>query len=117
MALAARSAGIAAGYRYIERYDRPHTLFYLAPPYWETEGYGVDFPFSEYERMAALMARIKGKAILSINDHPDIRKAFAQFQMDTTGIAYTVGGGGKAVERQELIIDSWDKQADPVGLF
>jgi DNA adenine methylase len=60
---------------------------------------------------------MKGKAILSINDHPDIRKAFAKFQMDTTGIAYTGDGGGKAVERQELVIYSWDKQADPVGLF
>lgn len=27
----------------IDRYDRVHTLFYLDPPYWETEGYGVPF--------------------------------------------------------------------------
>ncbi|CAI8937495.1 hypothetical protein EMIT0158MI4_30249 [Burkholderia ambifaria] len=27
-------------------------LFYLDPPYYETEGYGVAFPFSEYEKMA-----------------------------------------------------------------
>lgn len=27
----------------IRRYDRPHTLFYCDPPYWGTEGYGVDF--------------------------------------------------------------------------
>lgn len=101
----------------MERYDRAHTLFYLDPPYWQTEGYGVDFPLSEYERMADLMARLKGKAILSLNDHPDIRRVFARFEMETTGISYTVGGGGKAVERQELIIYSWDKQADPVGLF
>ncbi|MBV5350605.1 DNA adenine methylase, partial [bacterium] len=61
--------------------------------------------------------RIKGKAILSINDHPEIRRVFARFQMDTTDIAYTVGGGGRAVDRKELIIYSWDKAADPVGLF
>lgn len=77
----------------------------------------MDFPLPEYERMADLMSRIKGKAILSLNDHPDIRRVFARFQMDVTGINYTVGGGGKAVERQEVIIYSWDKQADPVGLF
>lgn len=101
----------------MERYDRPHTLFYLDPPYWETAGYGVEFPLGEYEKMAELMARVKGKAILSLNDHPDIRRIFGRFQMDSTGINYMVGGGGKAVERQELIIYSWDKQADPVGLF
>lgn len=101
----------------MERYDHPHTLFYLDPPYWETAGYGVDFPLAEYEKMAELMARIKGKAILSLNDHPDIRRIFGRFQMDSTGINYMVGGGGKAVERQELIIYSWDKLGDPVGLF
>jgi DNA adenine methylase len=101
----------------IERYDRPHTLFYLDPPYLETEGYGVDFPLGEYERMADLMGRIKGKAILSINDHPDIRRIFGNFQMDETGISYIVGGGGKGVDRRELIIYSWDRAGDPVGLF
>lgn len=82
-----------------------------------TAVYGVDFPLSEYERMADLMSRIKGEAILSLNDHADIRRVFSRFQMDVAGINYTVGSGGKAVERQELIIYSWDKAADPVGLF
>ena len=104
-------------YKLMERYDRPHTLFYLDPPYWETEGYGNDFGIDQYEKMAALMARLKGKAILSLNDHPDIRRIFAAFQMDTVPISYTVGGGGKAVDRSEVIIYSWDKAADPVGLF
>ncbi|KHA80763.1 restriction endonuclease subunit M [Janthinobacterium lividum] len=104
-------------YKCMERYDRPHTLFYLDPPYWETAGYGVEFEFAQYEKMAELMARLKGKAILSLNDHPDIRRVFARFQMDTTGIQHNVGGGGKAVERKELIIYSWDRASEPVGLF
>jgi DNA adenine methylase len=100
----------------IERYDRPHTLFYLAPPYWETEGYGVDFPFSEYERMAQLMRGMKGKAIVSLNDHQDIRRCFAGFEMEAVDINYTVGGG-QGVARREVIIYSWDRAAEPVGLF
>ena len=32
----------------IQKYDRPHTLFYADPPYWKTAGYGVPFPFEEY---------------------------------------------------------------------
>ena len=67
--------------------------------------------------MADLMARLKGKAILSLNDHPDIRRIFGAFQMEATGISYTVGGGGKAVNRQELIIYSWDRSSEPAGLF
>ena len=103
-------------YECMERYDRPHTLFYLDPPYWQTAGYGVDFEFDQYEKMADLMSRLKGKAILSLNDHPDIRRVFAAFQMDATGINYTVGGG-KGAERSELIIYSWDRAAEPAGLF
>lgn len=101
----------------IARYDREHTFFYLDPPYWQTEGYGVPFPFAEYQRMAELMRSLKGKAILSINDHPDIRECFAGLHMESLDIAYTVGGGARPVERRELVIWSWDQAAEPAGLF
>ena len=100
----------------VERYDRPHSFFYLDPPYWQTEGYGVGFGFEQYEKMAELMATMKGKAILSINDHPDIRRVFSRFETDRTEINYTVGGGA-GVARNELIIYSWDRSAEPAGLF
>lgn len=92
----------------LERYDRPGTLHYLDPPYWETEGYGVDFPFSEYERMAVLMRTVQGKVVLSINDHPEIRRVFDGFTMVPLQIKYTVGRerGGEAAG--ELIIKNWD---------
>ena len=67
--------------------------------------------------MASIMGRLKGKAIVSLNDHPDIRRIFADFQMDTVPITYTVGGGGRGVERNEVIIYSWDRAAEPAGLF
>ena len=35
-----------------ERYDRAHTFHYMDPPYWQTAGYGVDFPFENYERIS-----------------------------------------------------------------
>jgi len=60
---------------------------------------------------------MKGKAIVSINDHPDIRRVFADFQMDAVDIEYTVGGGGKSAARGELIIYSWDRASEPAGLF
>lgn len=101
----------------IDRYDRPHTLFYLDPPYWQTEGYGVPFDWPQYEQMAKRLKTLKGKAIISLNDHPDIRRCFAEFGMETLEIDYTVGGGHKAVERREVIIYSWDREAEPAGLF
>ncbi len=101
----------------IEKYDREHTFFYCDPPYWKTEGYGVPFEFAQYERMAEMMRTIKGKAIVSLNDHPDIRRVFGEFQMERTEIDYTVGGGGKGATRGELIIYSWDVAKEPSGLF
>ena len=90
----------------IKRYDRPHSLFYLDPPYWETTGYGVDFPFENYQAMAELARTVKGKMIISINDHPDIRKVFAGFRMKEINLRHTVGGrGGK--EAGELVIFNW----------
>lgn len=91
----------------IIKYDRPATLFYLDPPYWQTEGYGVEFGLDQYEEMAKLMRTIKGKAILSINDHPDIQKVFKGFKRKTVSINYTVGGAGKSAKRKELILMSW----------
>jgi DNA adenine methylase len=101
----------------LERYDRPHTLFYADPPYWQTEGYGVPFPWPEYEALASRMATLKGKMIVSLNDHQDVRQAFSDFDMESLEIDYTVGGGGKPAARRELIIYSWDRQAEPAGLF
>lgn len=100
----------------IRRYDRPHTLFYCDPPYWQTEGYGVPFGFEQYEEMAELIGRIKGKAIISLNDHPDIRRVFGRYHIESIDITYTVGGG-KGSEAREVLIFSWDIAAEPAGLF
>ena len=99
-----------------DRYDRAHTFFYLDPPYWETEGYGVPFPFSEYEAIAAKMRACKGRALLSINDHPAIRRAFDGFAMESVEINYTVGGPDAVAARRELVIGSWDFRRQ-TGLF
>jgi len=101
----------------LERYDRPHTFFYMDPPYWETAGYGVPFPFDEYRAMAQAFKTLKGKAMLSINDHPAIRECFADYPMESLDINYTVAGGGKAAQRKELVIWSWNPQEGPLGLF
>lgn len=90
------------------RYDRPATLHYLDPPYWETEGYGVDFPFAEYERMAAMMRSAQGKVVLSINDHPEIRRVFEGMTMIPLQLRYTIARDRGDTAAGELIIKSWD---------
>lgn len=37
--------------------------------------------------------------------------------IESLSIDYTVGGGQNRTEQQELIIYSWDRTAEPAGLF
>lgn len=101
----------------VKRYDRAHTFFYMDPPYWQTEGYGVDFGFEQYEEMAEVMRRCKGRVMVSINDHPDIRRAFDGFHMFGLDIKYSVANAqGEPATSKELVILNWEP---PVmgGLF
>jgi len=91
----------------IDKYDRPGTFFFCDPPYWQTEGYGVDFPLEQYHRLAGSLHTMAGKAILTINDHPDMRQVFQGLRMQAVGINYTVGGANRGAARQELIICNW----------
>lgn len=100
----------------VKRYDRPHTFFFMDPPYWETEGYGVGFGWDQYELLARTLGTLKGKAIVTLNDHPDIRELFKDYVIEATDIRYTVGGGA-GVERSEVVIFSWDVKSQPAGLF
>ena len=88
----------------VTKYDREHTLFYLDPPYWGTEGYGVDFDLEQYGLMAKLAKSIKGKMIVSVNDIPEMRQVFAGLKIETVDITYTVGGTRGRGKVSELVI-------------
>lgn len=92
-----------------ERYDRAHTFHYMDPPYWKTAGYGVDFPFENYERMVEFMRRCKGKVMVSLNDHPEIRRVFAGFHIETLETRYcnTNQRQVQATVSRELVIMNW----------
>ncbi|MBI3545972.1 MAG: DNA adenine methylase [Gammaproteobacteria bacterium] len=94
----------------ITKYDREHTLFYLDPPYWQTEGYGVEFGIENYRRMAELARSINGSVVISINDHPDMRRIFAGLHSDVLGITYTVGGGAQTSQARELLL--WNEHCE-----
>jgi DNA adenine methylase len=89
----------------VARYDAPGTLFLLDPPYWRTEGYGGPFGIEQYDQLAEVMASLKGRAVLTINDHPDMRARFDRFAGRTVGIDYTIGG--RPAPRKERIYTSW----------
>ncbi|MNL36104.1 hypothetical protein D3C87_1581710 [compost metagenome] len=78
----------------------------MDPPYWGTAGYGVEFGLDEYVAMAEAMRTMKGRALVSVNDNPQMREVFSGFPMRVLDIRYIVAGGA-GVPRQELLIQSW----------
>lgn len=91
---------------FIRRYDRPGTLFYLDPPYYGCEGdYGSDlFGRDEFEQMAEQLRTLRGRFILSLNDHPEVRRIFAGFDFREEDVRYTLAGNDNGKIAGELII-------------
>lgn len=82
----------------IDRYDKPHTWFYLDPPYYGSEddyGKGM-FQRADFDRLAALLARVKGRFLLSLNDTPEVRRAFSRFDVREVRTRYSASGGGRS---------------------
>ncbi|RVK13427.1 DNA adenine methylase [Sinorhizobium meliloti] len=90
---------------FIDRYDRPGTLFYLDPPYFGSENdYGKAlFGRGQFAAVAERLKRLQGRFILSINDAPEIRTTFSGFTFREAELTYSVGGG-KGTAARELII-------------
>ncbi len=90
---------------FIDRYDRPETLFYLDPPYFGSEGdYGRHlFGRDQFAQMAERLRQLKGRFILSINDVPEIRETFAGFAMEEAELNYQVSRG-RQTPAKELIV-------------
>lgn len=89
---------------FLTRYDRDGTLFYLDPPYYGSEGdYGAGlFGRDQFTEMADRLRGLKGRFILSINDHPAVREIFDRFALAEAETTYSVRGGGQ--KAAELII-------------
>ncbi len=76
----------------IKRYDRPSTLFYLDPPYWGNENdYGKDlFSRDDFAMLAGVLSTISGRFIMSLNDRPEVRETFQNFNIEAVKTTYTI---------------------------
>ena len=75
----------------IQKMDRPTTLFYLDPPYYNCENYyGKDiFSRDDFSKLNDILRNIKGKFILSLNDVPEVRELFKGFYFQTKKIHWS----------------------------
>lgn len=93
----------------IRRYDRPHTFFYIDPPYYETAGYADPFCHGDFERLRRTVDGLKGKFIISINEHPEVRRIFDGFKFQTVSLKYSLGASAssRSKERSEVLIKNF----------
>ncbi len=99
----------------IQRFDKPGTLFYVDPPYWDCESDYGDGLFSreDFGRLAGLLDGLKGRFILSLNDTPGVRETFANFHIEAVKTRYSISGAKKQ-EASEVLISNCQLSTDPL---
>ena len=73
----------------LRRFDRPSTLFYLDPPYYGRKLSNHNLEPEDFRTMAGLLAKLRGKFVLSLNDVPEVRAIFKKFHIKGIELAYT----------------------------
>ncbi|WP_251861030.1 DNA adenine methylase [Clostridium sp. Marseille-Q2269] len=92
----------------IEKYDRQYSFFFADPPYFETDGYGNEFGESEHLILRTKLKNLKGKFLLTINDHPQVKEWYEGFNMKEVEVNYSVSREKKARGKyKELIITNY----------
>lgn len=94
----------------IHRYDTDETLFYLDPPYYGIENYygkGL-FERKEYDKLAEQLRGINGKFIMTLNNRPEVKAIFQDFNIREADLHYSLNKKGGKWEANELIISNYD---------
>ena len=89
-----------------KRYDREYTFFYADPPCFDTAGYSVDFGYEQYKDLANIMSNSKGKVMVSLNDHEEMRNVFKDFRIESLDIKYSLTSKASAKSKvsKEIVI-------------
>jgi DNA adenine methylase len=92
----------------IDKYDREHSFFFCDPPYFETAGYGNEFGEKEHLLLRDKLKGMKGKFLLTINDHDKVREWYKDFNIKEVQVNYSVSRNKEARGKyKELIITNY----------
>ena len=91
----------------IRKHDSLGTFFYLDPPYFGNPG---DCVYGKCggcqvnpDEVCGALRSVKGRFLLSYNDHPEVRKACRGFKIERVKTDYTINKGRHDVGRELLI--------------
>lgn len=90
----------------IKKYDREYTVFFCDPPYLDVTGYEVKFEKDDHIRLHSVLDSIKGKFLLTINDHPLVQELYRSYNITETTTIYSANVA-KNKRVKELIITNF----------
>ncbi len=92
----------------IKKYDKVNSFFFCDPPYYNQEDFyarnGLN-NFNKHNELFELLSGIKGKFLLTYNDHDYIRSLYKDFNVQTIETKYSFSG--KQTEANNLIITNY----------
>ena len=92
----------------IAKYDREYSFFFCDPPYFETSGYESEFGEKEHLILRDKLKSLKGKFLLTINDHEKVREWYKDFNIEEVQVSYSVSKESKGRKKYgELIITNY----------
>ncbi|MSS43178.1 DNA adenine methylase [Anaerosalibacter bizertensis] len=92
----------------LDKYDRDYTFFFCDPPYFETAGYGFEFEEKEHLLLRDKLKNIKGKFLLTINDHEKTREWYKEFNFKNIEVGYSVSNKNSGRRKyKELIVTNY----------
>lgn len=91
----------------MKNYDSEETFHYLDPPYVDTYDYGQEKVSPE--RVCAVAKKMKGKVLLSYNNHPRVRKSCKGLKFKKVDTKYELqkSNTGKSKPVKELLIKNY----------
>jgi len=99
----------------IEKYDAPDTVFFIDPPYPGREGYyNGEFKPEDHERLRGVLARARGRWLLTYDDAPEIRGSYESYRIreETAPYSASLDRGKRRRPAAELIIANYDTEGE-----
>lgn len=91
----------------VEQYDAPTTFFYFDPPYHGTSR-GYHYSEDQLARLAETLPKLRGRWLLSYDDHPEVRRAFRGSHMLEVNSRYTIKAGSTTGRGKQLLITNYN---------
>jgi DNA adenine methylase len=79
----------------------------MDPPYWRRKLYRYNFTDEDFVQLEQSLHKIRGRFLLSLDDHPEVRKLFRGWRITPIQIVYTANRRPK-LRYGEVLISNYD---------